>query len=156
MGQEGFSPEHANLINDVIPSAGSLELLCEQPVELFPHLDDTTGHRLDIYFPLLEQLGGVQDQRDQSRAMSWGVTDFAAREDGELTAGPVRDLGRGGNYVQGADAFTVQTSVLGETLTDQQRDAPIDEFPDCPSIVVQIAAGETLIGAVKEGVVALL
>jgi len=61
LGQQAFSPEHANLINDVVPGAGSLQLLGQQPVKLFPHLDDTTGHRLDILFPLLEQLGGVQD-----------------------------------------------------------------------------------------------
>jgi len=88
--------------------------------------------------------------------MGRGVTNLATRQDGELAADPVRDLGRGRDYVQGTDTFTVQTSVLGETLADQQWDTPIDELPDCPSIVVQIATGETLIGAVKEGVVALL
>ena len=107
VGQEGFLPEHANLINDVVPSSGSLELLGQQPVKFFPHLDDTAGHRLDILFPLLEQLGVVQDQSDQSRAMSWGITDLASSEDRELTADLIRDLGRRGDDVEGADAFAV-------------------------------------------------
>jgi len=156
VGQEGFLPEHANLINDVVPSSGSLELLGQQPVKFFPHVDDTTGHRLDILLPLLEQLGVVQDQSDQSRAMSWGVTDLASSEDRELTADLIRDFGRRRDDVEGTDTFAVQTGVLGKTLTDQQRDTAFDEFPDGPGIPVQITAGKTLISTVKEGVVALL
>ena len=77
MGREGLLPEHADLINDVVPIARGLKLLGQQPIELFPHLDDTTGHHLDIPFPFLEEYGVVQDQSNQPRAMSWGVADLA-------------------------------------------------------------------------------
>ena len=103
----------------MVPSTGGLELLSQQPVKFFPHLDDTTSHRLDIQFPLLEQFGVVQDQRDQSRAMGWGVADLAASEDGELTVDLVRDLGGRCDDVKGTNAFAIQTGVLGETLADQ-------------------------------------
>lgn len=156
MEQEGFLPEHANLIDDVVPSARSLQFFSQQPVKFFPHLDDTTSHGLDIPFPLLEQLGVVQDQSDQSRAMSWGVTDLASSEDGKLAADFVRDFGRRRDDVKGTDTFTVQTGVLGETLADQQWDTAFDKFPDGPGITVQITAGETLIGTIEEGVVTLL
>ena len=156
MGQGYFSPEHADLIKNVVPSAGSLKLHGQQPVKFFPHLDDTTSHCLDILLPLLKQLGVVQDQRDQSRAVSWGVTDLASSEDGKLTADLIRDHRRGRDDVQGTDAFAVQTGVLGETLADQHWDVALDEFPDGPGVPVQIAAGKTLIGAVEEGIVTLL
>jgi len=88
--------------------------------------------------------------------MSWRVTDLTSSEDGKLTPDLVRDFGRRRDNVEGTDAFTVQTGVLSETLADQRWDAASDEFPDSPGIPVQITAGETLVGAVEEGVVTLL
>ena len=58
--------------------------------------------------------------------------------------------------MEGANTFSVQTSVLGEALADQHRDIPFDEFSDSPGIPVQVAAGEALVGAVEKGVVTLL
>lgn len=156
MGGEGLLPEHANLIDDMVPSAGGLELLSQQPVKFLPHLDNAAGHRLDILLPLLEQLGVVQNQSDQSRAMSWGIADLASTEDGELTADLIRNFGRRRDDVKGANTFAVQTSVLGEALADQQRNTTFGEFPNCPCIPVQITTGETLIGGVEEGVMTLL
>jgi hypothetical protein len=124
-------------------------------MKFFPHLDDATGHHLDILFPFLEELGVVQDQSHQLRAISWGVPDLAKSEGGEATVNLTRDLCRRDDDMKGTNALAVQTSVLGETLADQQRDAASDEFPDSPSIPVQIAAGKTLIGTVEEGVVTL-
>ena len=117
-GEEGLSPEHAYLVNDVVPSARSLKLLSQQPVKFIPHLDDTASHSLDIFLPLLEQLGVVQDQSDQPCPVGWRVANLASLENGELTSDPVRDFGRGSDDVQGTDTFTVQTGVLGETLAD--------------------------------------
>jgi len=88
--------------------------------------------------------------------MSWRITDLTSSEDGKLTPDLVRDFGRRRDNVEGTDTFTVQTGVLGETLADQRWDAASDEFPDSPGIPVQITAGETLVGAVEEGVVTLL
>lgn len=121
-----------------------------------PHLDDTTGHGLDIHLPLLEQLGVVEDQGDQSGAMSWGVTDLASGEDGELTTDPIRSFCGESYDVESADSFAVQTGVLGETLADQGWDGAFDEFSDGPGVPVQVTTGETLVGAVEKGVVALL
>jgi len=58
--------------------------------------------------------------------------------------------------VKGADTFTVQTGILGETLADQQRDAATCELPDGPCVLVQVTAGETLVGGVEEGIVTFL
>ena len=118
-GGKGLQPEHADLISDVVPSAGGLKLFSQQPVKFFPHLNDTASHRLDVQSPLLEQLRVVQDQSDEPCAMSRGVADLTSSKDGELTADPIRNLGRGRDDVKGADTFTVQTGILGETLADQ-------------------------------------
>ena len=88
--------------------------------------------------------------------MRRGITDFASSEDGKLTADAIHGRGGGCDDVQGADTFAVQTSVLGETLADQHRNTAVDEFPDGPGVPVQIATGETLIGTVEEGIMALL
>jgi hypothetical protein len=58
------SPEHANLVHDVIPLAGCLELLRQQPEQFLTHVNDPVGHGADIALPVLEQLGVVQDQRN--------------------------------------------------------------------------------------------
>ena len=58
------SPEHANLIDNVIPIARRLQLLSQKLVQLLAHLNDPSSHRLDIAFPFLEQVGVVEDQRD--------------------------------------------------------------------------------------------
>lgn len=57
------SPEHSNLVYDVVPISGRLELLREQLVKLLPHVDNTTRHRLDILFPVRKQLRVIQNQR---------------------------------------------------------------------------------------------
>lgn len=48
----------------MVPVPRCLELLSQQLVQLLPHLDDTSGHCLDISLPLLKQLWVVEDQRD--------------------------------------------------------------------------------------------
>lgn len=58
------SPEHANLIDDVVPVTRCLELLCQQPVQFLAHINDASGHCAHIPFPLLEQLGVVQYKCD--------------------------------------------------------------------------------------------
>ena len=68
--------------------------------------------------------------------MSRGITDLASTEDGKLAADLIHRLGGGRDDVQGADAFAVQTSVLGEALADQHWDAEGDEFPDGPGVPV--------------------
>lgn len=66
-----YAPEHANLVHDMIPVSGSLELLRQQPEQLLAHIDDTARHGTDIALPVGEQLGIVQDQRNlQRRKMS--------------------------------------------------------------------------------------
>ena len=41
-------------------------------------------------------------------------------------------------------------------LTYEHRYTSANELPDCPGILIQITAGETLVGAVEKGKMALL
>lgn len=88
--------------------------------------------------------------------MSWRITDLTSCEYGELATNLIRDSCRGSNDVKGPDTFTVQAGIFCETLTDQHRDTTFGEFPNGPGILVQIAASETLVGAVEKGVMTLL
>jgi hypothetical protein len=48
----------------VLPAAGSLQFLSQQPMELQPHLDYPLRHRFHVLLPLLEKLGIAEDRRD--------------------------------------------------------------------------------------------
>jgi hypothetical protein len=48
------SPEHSNLVYDMIPIAWSLEFLCQQPEQFFAHVDNTPSHGADIALPVLK------------------------------------------------------------------------------------------------------
>ena len=56
-------PEHPDLVHNVIPVSGRLELFGQQAVQLLAHVDDASGHGPDVALPLLEQLVVVQDER---------------------------------------------------------------------------------------------
>lgn len=78
-------PEHSNLVHDVIPVPGRLQLLRQQAVQLLPHVDDTSRHRPDITLPLLKQFGVVEYERNlHSHTMHLSVKRFrvGARADG--------------------------------------------------------------------------
>lgn len=47
-------PEHADLINNVIPVTRSMELFCQKSVQFLSHLNYSTRHRLDVFFPFFE------------------------------------------------------------------------------------------------------
>lgn len=47
-------PEHADLLDDMIPIARCLELIGEKIMQLVPHVDNPLSHGLDVPFPLLE------------------------------------------------------------------------------------------------------
>lgn len=57
---EAGEGEHADLVGDVVPRAGSLELV-ELLLERLAHLDDAAGHGAKIAFPLGEELLIVED-----------------------------------------------------------------------------------------------
>ena len=58
------SPEHANLVHNMVPVPGRLELLGQQTVELLSHANNAACHRFDVPLPLLKQPGIVQNQRN--------------------------------------------------------------------------------------------
>jgi hypothetical protein len=56
------SPEHPNLINDVVPVPGRLQFKGQQSVQFLSHINDTSCHRPNISFPFLEQSRIIQNQ----------------------------------------------------------------------------------------------
>lgn len=56
------APKHSDLVDDVIPVTGRLQLVCQKLVELLPHIDDAMCHSLDVSLPFLEELRFVEDE----------------------------------------------------------------------------------------------
>lgn len=157
VGVEAEEGKHADLLEDVIPVAWCLELLCEQIEEALTHGDDAACHFLDVLLPLGEERWIREDHLDHTSAKGWRVGDFGSLNGGELGEDGCVLLGSCRDDVERTDTLTVQTSVLGETLADEQRDALArNKVSNCPSITVEITRGETLVGAVEEGKVTLL
>ena len=75
--------EHADLVGDVVPRAGRLELV-ELRLERFAHLYDAAGHGAQIAFPLGEKLLVVEDCGGDAGAVGGRVGDFGSLEDGQL------------------------------------------------------------------------
>ena len=80
---EAGEREHADLIGDVVPCAGSLELV-ELLLQRLAHLDDAARHGAEIAFPLGEELLVVEDCGGDAGAVGGRVGDLGALEDGEL------------------------------------------------------------------------
>ena len=131
------SPEHANLIDDVLPVTRRLQLLCQQPVQLLSHINDPPGHCAHIPFPLLEELPVVQYKCDLDRFVNTAaplryfstthhscaprrrITDLAALQYRKLTLHSIRGILFRGYYVQCSYSLAIQASVLGKALWGQ-------------------------------------
>lgn len=48
------SPEHPNLIHNMIPVSRSVQLFREKTEQFFPHVNDPASHGLDITSPFVE------------------------------------------------------------------------------------------------------
>lgn len=138
-------PEHANLIDNVIPITRRLELVRQEPVQLLTHLNDSPSHSLDVAFPLIEQLRVIEDQRHlyavnenerrrikhdnancdagthNTSAVCRRVAYFAPRKDGQLALDTRRSLFCRRHDVEGTYTLTVETSVFGEALSRSVR-----------------------------------
>ena len=150
------SPEHANLVDDMVPVARRLQLLRQQPVQLMAHVNNPPRHRLNILLPLREQLRLPQDHRHQPRAIRRRVANLAALQHRQLALHPRRRVGALRDDVQRADTLAVQTRVLCEGLADEQRDALGGEVAHRPRVRVEVAGCEALVSTVEEGVVRAL
>jgi hypothetical protein len=60
-GVDSNTPEHPDLVENMVPVAGCLELFGKDIVELLPHVNDAVGHCLYVAFPFFEQPGIVED-----------------------------------------------------------------------------------------------
>lgn len=91
-------PEHADLVDNVVPIAGRLHFLRQQSVKLLAHCNNPVGHCGDIPFPLFKKVRVRQNQCDlhasrqmlyyksfiptyQTRPMGWRITDLAPLQD---------------------------------------------------------------------------
>jgi hypothetical protein len=146
--------EHADLIGNVVPCAGSLELL-ELRLQRLAHLDNATGHGAEIAFPLSEELLVVENCGGDTCAVCGRVGDLGTLEDGELRGhalGGVLGVGAGrGDEVEAACTLAVETEVLGVGLCDEELEALLDEVTDGPVVCAERSGGEALVGAVEEG-----
>lgn len=146
--------EHANLLGDMFPTA----LLAVQLLQLLPqhrpHLLDASAHGAQVCFPLGKQRRIVQHGAGNAGAIRGRIADLTALKNGKLrrnTADGVGCIGAwAGDEVEGSGALTVKTEILGKGLSNAQFKPLGDEVADGPSVALQIARREALIGAIKE------
>lgn len=58
------SPEHANLVDDVVPVSRRAQFLREQSIKLLAHRNNSVRHRRNVSFPFFKEPCIRQDQRD--------------------------------------------------------------------------------------------
>jgi hypothetical protein len=146
--------EHADLVDDVVPVARSLQLV-ELALESLAHRDDTTAHLTKILLPLSEQLLVVENNRRNAGTICGRVTDLGTLENGQLAANTGSSIGsirtRPSDKVEATSTLAIKTKVLCVTLSDKHLEALLDEVTDGPSILVQVTRCESLVCAVEEG-----
>jgi hypothetical protein len=146
--------EHADLVDDVVPVARSLQLV-ELALESLAHRDDTTAHLTKVLLPLGEQLLVIENHRCNAGTVCRRVTDLGTLENGQLTTDAGCSIGsvrtRTSDEVEATSTLAIKTEVLCVTLSYEHLEALLDEVTDSPSILVQIAGCETLVCAVEEG-----
>lgn len=76
---EHLIPEHADLVDNVVPVPGCLQLLRQQRVQRLSHVNDAVRHRPHVPFPLIEQRRVVEYQLDLMGAISPYTNNFRAR-----------------------------------------------------------------------------
>lgn len=157
--RETSEAEHTDLVSKVVPGAGSAKLL-ELASQSLAHLHDAAGHSSEVLLPLGEELRGVQDSAGNASTVQGRVGDFGSLEGSELgvdadgAGGGI--VGGGKDGVEGTSTLTIETEVLGETLSNEELEALLDEVVDGPGIAGEVARGKALVGAVEEGEVVLL
>jgi hypothetical protein len=55
-------PEHPNLLHNMVPVSGRVQFFGQKPVQFAAHLDDASGHRLDVAFPLFKETCVIEYQ----------------------------------------------------------------------------------------------
>lgn len=147
--------EHTNLLSDVRPiasGAGSLEVLNEE----LAHLDDTIRHNLNVLAPLRSEIRVSQDGGDETSTRDGRVGVVRTDEDLELRIDASRLSGTISENVDGTNALTIETKVLGEGLGDQGAVALGNEVANGPDIALRVARGKSLVGHIEEDEVSLL
>jgi len=147
--------KHANLAGDVTPVMLRTELL-QVLLEQGAHLDDAIGHALNLNEPLLVQLGRIEDLGSDAGAVDRGVGVHGADQYLDLRVNTFALLCALTHDGESTDALAVQAHVLGERLGQTDVVALLNEVAHREGILVDVAAGEALIGHVEEGEVALL
>lgn len=126
------APEHANLVDDVIPAPGCLEFFRQQSVQLLPHRDDPVCHHRYVCFPLPIQHIMGQDQGHlvtcfnkhnsvqpftyQPCSVRGWIADFTPRKHRQLAPDATCRVLVPGNHMQSSNPFTIQSCILRKTL----------------------------------------
>ena len=69
--KDRYSPEHPDLVHNMVPIPGRLQLVRQQLVELLSHADNPLGHCLDVLLPLFEQPRVIQNKRHLDRVRKY-------------------------------------------------------------------------------------
>lgn len=58
------SPEHANLVDDMNPTAWRFQLLRQESIKLIAHGYDSLSHGLDVTVPVVKEGTVIENKRD--------------------------------------------------------------------------------------------
>mgnify|MGYP001810630055 CR=1 FL=1 len=141
--------EHADLIGDVLPVV-TRALFLQIVYERFSHRDDAIGHGFDLSQPQRSQIGRVKHFGGDLSAVTRRIRVHAADGHLQLAHDALAVLFVVHNKRDGANSFAIEAHVLGERLGDGQLVAVLNELAHRERVLVDVAAGEALIGRVKK------
>jgi hypothetical protein len=114
--QKGNQPSQlTDLLRNVRPIPWRPQRL-QLPLKRLPHLDDPPRHCLNVLLPLVKQsslLLVVEYKRNNTGSPGGWRRDLGSLEDGELGFDFIVRRRRGGDKVECANSFGVETGVLG-------------------------------------------
>ena len=120
------------------------------------HLDDAVGHSLDLTQPLLVEFWVAEDFAGNSSAIDGRVGVKGTNKNLDLRVDTGLFFCAVGDNAECTNAFTVETHVLGEGLSQSQTMAFLNEQADGEGIFISVTRSKSLVCHVEERVVLLL
>lgn len=118
------------------------------------HRLDPATHVLQIALPFLPQLLGAKDLLDDVGSTTRRHAVLTASQEVEIRENGLRNLLRAsvGHHMQHTGSLTIESKVLGKGLRDAEFElgASVQEMLDSPSVLLETAGCEALIGEVEE------
>mmetsp|Transcript_28537 Transcript_28537/g.66126 ORF Transcript_28537/g.66126 Transcript_28537/m.66126 type:complete len:250 (+) Transcript_28537:160-909(+) len=142
--------EHADLVRDVVPFARCAFAL-EATAQQMPDLVDTIGHLLQLLLPLIKPFLISKHLHDKMRSVDWWARVHGPDHQLQLREHCFGMVCRVADHMQHAHALSIETQVLGKRLAQEELKSHVGEEADGGGVLLQVAAGVSLVCTVQEG-----